>query len=91
MALLGTAGRWGAPSPAASPAKASGPTEGQVKGKYLAMTLMQVRGECTKLGTRPNPNDHLRALRKAVSKRPGICWRMFHKRLRKDVLDPVGG
>ena len=53
MALLGTAGRWGAPSPAASPAKASGPTEGQVKGKYLAMTLMQVRGECTKLGNTP--------------------------------------
>ena len=55
MALLGTAGRWGAPSPAASPAKASGPTEGQVKGKYLAMTLMQVRGECTKLGNAPQP------------------------------------
>eukprot|EP01045_Picozoa_sp_COSAG04_P035468 COSAG04_NODE_8201_length_1007_cov_1.768722_1_plen_76_part_00 len=59
-AWLGSAGRWGAPSPAASPAKASGPTEGQVKGKYLAMTLMQVRGECTKLGnTPPTPNGHL--------------------------------
>ena len=28
----------------------TGPTEGQIKGKYLAMTLMDLRRECTQKG-----------------------------------------
>jgi hypothetical protein len=39
-----------APAPAPAPARAAGPTEGQVKGKYMAMTLMELRRACTQKG-----------------------------------------
>eukprot|EP01046_Picozoa_sp_COSAG06_P003064 COSAG06_NODE_115_length_23358_cov_31.775227_3_plen_1442_part_00 len=70
------AGGWGSgasSASSASPSRAStGPTEGQVKGKYLAMTLMEVRRECTRKGlSQMGTKDQLVAKLVEKDKPPG--------------------